>query len=190
MSHAAFLETNNAAIAAFKDGAADRASTYLDAAAAVEKDAKVDDARLIACDAARSALARTLSELNLAILRKVPTQQNEDTFGAEVQANVAGEVAKYASAVRGCGEKNDANICKYSAYLSAVAGLNGSKKDRPDDFPADLDARQAKALELTYAASLVDTYRYMAQATIHVADLLKKNGDLIEKPKRSYGGYM
>ena len=132
---------------------------------------------------ARYQLIQDLEVLVLAIHKKLPTKQMEDTFGSEVQEGAIKSINEILGKLRG-GEKE--SIISYSKYLGEIAGLAKAKKDRPDDYPADLDEKQRNSIEKTYARQLSDNYLQMISFVSSVATFLATNADLIEKPKRSY----
>ena len=185
-----FLSTHDNAMQVFCDNAADNGTKYLAASASVLKDG-VNDANLKEYDVARLDLARQLEAAGLSILRLVPKQENEDNFGTEVQANVAGTLSGYAAKLRGSGKPEEAGvITSHKAFLAALAALHKENKDRPDTYPKDLDERQLAATTASFTTLVSDSYLFMTRVVAHTVTLLEKNRKLVQEPKRAYGGYM
>eukprot|EP01061_Rhynchopus_euleeides_P013113 TRINITY_DN229_c0_g1_i1.p2 TRINITY_DN229_c0_g1~~TRINITY_DN229_c0_g1_i1.p2 ORF type:complete len:192 (+),score=101.65 TRINITY_DN229_c0_g1_i1:58-633(+) len=189
-SYKEFLSANDSAISNFRDNAASLVEAFLKTGDELLKAGAVSDDAFKAYDVARLDLARQLAAVTLALTRKIPTQQNEDTFGVEVQQSVIGTVGQYVAKLR-CQAKEDSSVTTYKSYVDALAALHKERKERPDGYPKDLDDKQTAALALGVANKVGDSYHTMAHLVVHVATLLEKNEKLLEKPKRSYeSGFM
>eukprot|EP01060_Flectonema_neradi_P022144 TRINITY_DN30430_c0_g1_i1.p1 TRINITY_DN30430_c0_g1~~TRINITY_DN30430_c0_g1_i1.p1 ORF type:complete len:185 (+),score=53.31 TRINITY_DN30430_c0_g1_i1:65-619(+) len=166
------------AIDDFKSSIGSRVDSYYKAQAT-----PVSEAAWESFSTSRQELIDTLAILALAIHKKLPKKEMEDTFGAEVQEEAIKMINEGLGKLRG-GEKE--TIVSYSKYLGELATLAKAKKDRPDDYPADLDQKQKDAVDKNYSRSLADNYTQMISIVTAISFFLTTNADLIQKPKRTY----
>eukprot|EP01064_Diplonema_japonicum_P003867 TRINITY_DN1255_c0_g1_i10.p1 TRINITY_DN1255_c0_g1~~TRINITY_DN1255_c0_g1_i10.p1 ORF type:complete len:193 (+),score=72.63 TRINITY_DN1255_c0_g1_i10:57-635(+) len=142
-------------------------------------------------DLVKRDIVKALDAVQLSILRKIPLKQNEDTLGAEVQEWVLESISKYSKALKGVGgSENPSSIASHCGYLSAIAALHKDKKDRPDDYPATLDAVRLEATERHWATSLANSYSSIINMLVDVSTKLSRNKELLQHPKREYNTMM